>query len=973
MERKKKAAFSPETDGAEVPLKQEKKAKPPVRGSDSAEFVPPDGGWGWVVCATSLLANGTAFSIINTFGIIYTFMVESPEYGANDPTISFKTSWVGSVNTGLTFLMCVFSSIASDRIGIRPVAVFGAVMGTVGLVSSAFVPKLELLYLTYGVLLGIGAACIYSPSLVILGHYFKKHMGLVNGIVAFGSSMYTIILSILLPKLVTSLHVKYSFLVLGGLYFIIIFCVLTWKPIYRRQTDLPTIALSTESIVEHVTDCCSVTKQFFDVQVFRNRGYLFWFISLGVALFGYFIPFVHLVKHSKDNFPDSDGFILITCMQITSGVGRLVCGKVADLKCMNRVYMQQTAFLVLGVVTACIPFSAYFEGLIAICLIMGICDGIFVCLLGPIAFDLVGPNQASQAIGFLLGIFSIPFTVGPPVAGILYDTMGTYKIAFILAGMPPIIGSIIMCFIPRTRQAYPGATETHHFASMSMVDVYNSVIIQGNFDWDEYLQETDAVAAPESCFKQATTPPDNDFEINQKIEARDPRNLTSICVATVIGKIGPRLRLRLDGSDSKNDFWRLVDSSDLHPIGYCEKIGELLMPPLGFCKNPSSWPSFLQKTLNGAAVAPDHCFKKEPPLPKSNEFKVGMKLEAVDRKNPQLICPATVGSINKDQIHVTFDGWRGAFDYWTRYDSRDIFPVGWCAKSGHSLQPPGQKAGPIQVKGKVKEPSLSVPIPSPGSQSGTPRSSVTSNPSSPNLHPETPISPKEAESPVVQVTEPDTSSTSTSTPTSSNKACVYINKSCRTGSLLDSKKVSDMPDQIGPSTVNKVLRELTQTCIRCGVQDTKVYHLIPKGEGRVVISVNQGGRVLTKKLPAISGVSELWSFIEKLTSELHCCENFLTSNPLHGHCPKCNRRSSSSSPQSVRSSNPAEWSIDDVIQHICDTDPALATHAEVFKKHEIDGGAFLLLSSEMMMKYMGLKLGPVLKLCNIVEKLKGRK
>ena len=66
-------------------------------------------------------------------------------------------------------------------------------------------------------------------------------------------------------------------------------------------------------------------------------------------------------------------------------------------------------------------------------------------------------------------------------------------------------------------------------------------------------------------------------------------------------------------------------------------------------------------------------------------------MEAVDRKNPQLLCPATVGAVNGDQIHVTFDGWRGAFDYWCRFDSRDIFPVGWCVGSGHPLQPPGQK------------------------------------------------------------------------------------------------------------------------------------------------------------------------------------------------------------------------------------------------------------------------------------------
>ena len=66
-----------------------------------------------------------------------------------------------------------------------------------------------------------------------------------------------------------------------------------------------------------------------------------------------------------------------------------------------------------------------------------------------------------------------------------------------------------------------------------------------------------------------------------KLEACDPRNLTSVCIATVVGMQGPRLRLRLDGSDDKNDFWRLVDSSDLHIQGHCEQTGGLLQPPLG--------------------------------------------------------------------------------------------------------------------------------------------------------------------------------------------------------------------------------------------------------------------------------------------------------------------------------------------------------------------------------------------------------
>ena len=60
------------------------------------------------------------------------------------------------------------------------------------------------------------------------------------------------------------------------------------------------------------------------------------------------------------------------------------------------------------------------------------------------------------------------------------------------------------------------------------------------------------------------------------------------------------------------------------------------------------------------------CFKKEPTGPKVNKFSIGQKLEAVDKKNPHLICCATVGAVNGDMIHVTFDGWKGAFDYWCR-------------------------------------------------------------------------------------------------------------------------------------------------------------------------------------------------------------------------------------------------------------------------------------------------------------------
>ncbi|CAH6781909.1 Scml2 [Phodopus roborovskii] len=212
------------------------------------------------------------------------------------------------------------------------------------------------------------------------------------------------------------------------------------------------------------------------------------------------------------------------------------------------------------------------------------------------------------------------------------------------------------------------------------------------FDWDKYLKETGSVSAPSEYFRQSQTPPTNEFQVGMKLEARDPRNIGSVCVASVIATTGARLRLRLDGSDNKNDFWRLVDSSDIQPVGTCEQEGDLLQPPLGYRMNVSSWPMFLLRTLTGSELAPAVFFKKEPPPPPLNNFKVGMKIEAVDRKNPFLICPATIGGVKGDQIHITFDGWSGTFDYWCKYDSRDIFPVGWCCLTGDVLQPPGSIA-----------------------------------------------------------------------------------------------------------------------------------------------------------------------------------------------------------------------------------------------------------------------------------------
>uniref|UniRef100_A0A8D0FUG7 Scm polycomb group protein homolog 1 n=1 Tax=Strix occidentalis caurina TaxID=311401 RepID=A0A8D0FUG7_STROC len=605
-----------------------------------------------------------------------------------------------------------------------------------------------------------------------------------------------------------------------------------------------------------------------------------------------------------------------------------------------------------------------------------------------------------------------------------------------------------------------------------------------HFTWEKYLKETCAIPAPAHCFKQSYTPPANEFKISMKLEAQDPRNTTSTCIATVVGLTGARLRLRLDGSDNKNDFWRLVDSAEIQPIGNCEKNGGMLQPPLGFRLNASSWPMFLLKTLNGAEMAPVRIFHKEPPSPSQNFFKTGMKLEAVDRKNPHFICPATIGEVRGSEVLITFDGWRGAFDYWCRYDSRDIFPVGWCSLTGDNLQPPGTKVvipkSPLPAsevnsekpsmhsstktvlghqqgqrrrktgkkRGRTTKALIHHPMPTP-SKSVEPLKFPRKRGPKPGSKrkPRTLLNPAPT-SPTTSTPEPDTSTVpqdAATIPSSAMQAptvCIYLNKNGSTGPHLDKKKVQQLPDHFGPARASVVLQQAVQACIDCAYHQKTVFSFLKQGHGGEVISAVFDREQHTLNLPAVNSITYVLRFLEKLCHNLRSDNLFgnqpFTQNshmqrsheydhdrylpgetfvlgdglpgpleprldPMDSALNSVNSSSHSRSSRDYRlgaagipgvtaavsrsppgsdrylgsrdvsrlsSRDPSSWTVEEVMQFIRESDPQLGPHADLFRKHEIDGKALLLLRSDMMMKYMGLKLGPALKLTYHIDKLK---
>jgi sex comb on midleg-like protein 4 len=66
--------------------------------------------------------------------------------------------------------------------------------------------------------------------------------------------------------------------------------------------------------------------------------------------------------------------------------------------------------------------------------------------------------------------------------------------------------------------------------------------------------------------------------------------------------------------------------------------------------------------------------------------------------------------------------------------------------------------------------------------------------------------------------------------------CVYINRGCRCGPVLSAKRVAQLPDQLGPGSIRRVLRGAVQACVDCSHDQSTVYNLLREGNGRVVIT-----------------------------------------------------------------------------------------------------------------------------------------
>ena len=142
---------------------------------------------------------------------------------------------------------------------------------------------------------------------------------------------------------------------------------------------------------------------------------------------------------------------LVSCLGFGSLTIRPFFGKFLDLPRVSRLTTLQVTLLLISVLTTLVPIATNYEWLATYAFLYGLLEGCFLISLPLIVQDLVGDSKLVSALGTLYCLLSIPKTAGPSIAGWIYDTSGSYAVAFLCAGGFTMVSTCILLMVPLFR------------------------------------------------------------------------------------------------------------------------------------------------------------------------------------------------------------------------------------------------------------------------------------------------------------------------------------------------------------------------------------------------------------------------------------------------------------------------------------------------------------------------------------------
>ncbi|XP_037320442.2 monocarboxylate transporter 7-like [Pungitius pungitius] len=185
----------------------------------------PDGGWGWVVAAAFFLVEALTYGTIKIFGIFLQDLME--QFGETNS----RVSWVVSICVFVMTFSGPLSAVMTNRFGFQIVVMTGGFLIATGNIATSFTTSINQMYITYGVVAGLGYCLTFLPTVTILSQYFTRRRSLVVAVASTGESLSMFALAPAFSALRDRVGWRHTMVVIGSLQTIIVICGALLRPI----------------------------------------------------------------------------------------------------------------------------------------------------------------------------------------------------------------------------------------------------------------------------------------------------------------------------------------------------------------------------------------------------------------------------------------------------------------------------------------------------------------------------------------------------------------------------------------------------------------------------------------------------------------------------------------------------------------------------------------------------------------------
>ena len=397
----------------------------------------------WVIAIAGVFMQ-VALGAVYAWSVFRTPLVKQFGWTISEVTLTF------TISIFVLGIAAFFGGLWLNRKGPRVVAITGGVLYGLGVFLASFsANKLWWLYLSYGLIGGIGLGFGYIVPVAVLVKWFPDRRGLITGIAVGGFGAGALITAPVATRLIQSVGVLNTFAYLGIAYLIVtvIAGLFMQNPPagWRPAGWTPTASQSSQQALRDFTLGDALrTWQWYALWLllFLNTFAGISIISQEAPIFQELVGVSAVVAAS-----------MVGLASIGNAFGRVFWAWVSDL--LTRRVTFVVMFLVQVLLFWFLPHAASVSLMTFLTFVVLMCYGGGFGTMPAFAADYFGSKNVGPIYGLMLTAWGVASAVGPLLIAYMRETTGSYRGALhVIAGVMAV-STLLPIFVSRPQTGPP--------------------------------------------------------------------------------------------------------------------------------------------------------------------------------------------------------------------------------------------------------------------------------------------------------------------------------------------------------------------------------------------------------------------------------------------------------------------------------------------------------------------------------------